>query len=50
MTIFFCIAGGILSSACQHAGDHSIPYGLRHSTHPSETVKRFLAAVQVVVQ
>ncbi len=30
--------------------DHSIPYGLLHSTHPSETVKRFLAAVQEAIQ
>ena len=30
--------------------DHSIPYGLLHSPHPSETVKRFLAAVQAAMQ
>ena len=30
--------------------DHSIPYGLLHSPHPSETVKGFLVAVQVAMQ
>ena len=30
--------------------DHSIPYGLLHSPHPSETVKRFLEAVQAAMQ
>ena len=30
--------------------DYSIPYGLLHSPHPSETVKRFLAAVQAAMQ
>ena len=30
--------------------DHSIPYGLLHSPRPSETVKRFLAAVQAAMQ
>ena len=30
--------------------DHSIPYGLLHSPHPSETVKRFLAAGQAAMQ
>ena len=30
--------------------DHSIPYGLLHSPHPSGTVKRFLAAVQAAMQ
>ena len=30
--------------------DHSIPYGLLHSPHPSETVKRFLAAVQAAMK
>ncbi|MBD5508264.1 MAG: LysR family transcriptional regulator [Lachnospiraceae bacterium] len=30
--------------------NHSIPYGLLHSPHPSETVKRFLAAVQSAMQ
>ncbi len=30
--------------------DHSIPYGLLHSPHPSETVKRFLAAVRAAMQ
>ncbi|MEY8327033.1 LysR family transcriptional regulator [Lachnospiraceae bacterium 54-11] len=29
---------------------HSIPYGLLHSPHPSETVKRFLVAVQAAIQ
>lgn len=29
--------------------NHSIPYGLLHSPEPSETVKRFLAAIQTVV-
>lgn len=28
--------------------NHSIPYGLLHSTPPSETVKCFLAAIQTV--
>lgn len=28
---------------------HSIPYGLLHSETPSETVKRFLSAMQTVV-
>lgn len=30
--------------------DHSIPYGLLHSPHPSRTVKHFLAAVQAAIQ
>lgn len=30
--------------------EHSIPYGLLHSRTPSETVSRFLAAVQAVLQ
>lgn len=30
--------------------DHTIPYGLLHSKQPSETVERFLGAVQVVMQ
>ncbi|NLO85950.1 MAG: LysR family transcriptional regulator [Clostridiales bacterium] len=30
--------------------DHSIPYGLLHSKQPSETVERFLAAVQEAMQ
>ena len=30
--------------------EHSIPYGLLHSPHPSETVKHFLAAVQAAMQ
>ena len=30
--------------------NYSIPYGLLHSPHPSETVKRFLEAVQVAMQ
>lgn len=30
--------------------DHSIPYGLLHSKTPSETVSRFLSAVQKVLQ
>lgn len=29
--------------------DHSIPYGLLHSPEPSETVKRFLTALQTVL-
>ena len=29
--------------------DHSIPYGLLHAPHPSETVKRFLEAAQAAV-
>lgn len=29
--------------------DHSIPYGLLHSLEPSETVKRFLTALQTVL-
>lgn len=29
--------------------EHSIPYGLLHSPKPSETVKRFLSAVQTVI-
>ena len=30
--------------------EHSIPYGLLYSRHPSETVKRFLEAAQAAVQ
>ena len=30
--------------------EHSIPYGLLHSPHPSETVKRFLVATQAAMQ
>jgi len=30
--------------------DHTIPFGLLHSLSPSETVKRFLAAVQAVIR
>ena len=30
--------------------NYSIPYGLLHSPHPSETVKRFLEAVQAAMQ
>lgn len=30
--------------------NHSIPYGLLHSTNPSEIVKRFLAAIQKVLE
>lgn len=30
--------------------NHSIPYGLLHSPHPSETVKRFLEAVRAAMQ
>lgn len=30
--------------------EHSIPYGLLYSPHPSETVKRFLEAVQTAAQ
>lgn len=30
--------------------EHSIPYGLLHSHEPSETVKRFLEAVHIVMQ
>ena len=30
--------------------EHSIPYGLLHSKAPSETVKRFLAAVQTILR
>ena len=30
--------------------DHSIPYGLLHAPHPSETVKRFLEAAQEAAQ
>lgn len=30
--------------------NHTIPYGLLHSYSPSETVKRFLSAVQTVMQ
>ncbi|MCI5648322.1 MAG: LysR family transcriptional regulator [Fusicatenibacter sp.] len=30
--------------------DHSIPYGLLHSTAPSETVRRFLLAIQTVLR
>lgn len=30
--------------------DHYIPYGLLHSPEPSETVKRFLSALQTVLQ
>lgn len=29
--------------------NHSIPYGLLHSPNPSETVKRFLSAIQAVL-
>lgn len=29
--------------------DHFIPYGLLHSPTPSETVKRFLAALQTAL-
>ena len=29
--------------------NHSIPYGLLHSHTPSETVKRFLSAIQMVL-
>ena len=29
--------------------DHSIPYGLLHSPTPSETVTRFLSAIQAVL-
>ena len=30
--------------------EHTIPYGLLHSPTPSETVKRFLSAIQTVLQ
>ncbi len=30
--------------------DHSIPYGLLHSPTPSETVKRFLSAIQAILE
>lgn len=30
--------------------DHTIPYGLLHSSQPTETVKQFLAAVQTVAK
>ena len=29
--------------------EHSIPFGLLHSLKPSDTVKRFLSAVQAVM-
>lgn len=31
------------------AWEHSIPYGLLHSRQPSETVQRFLSAVQKIM-
>ena len=30
--------------------DHTIPYGLLHSSQPTETVKQFLAAAQTVAK